>query len=132
MTDQQYGLLVEARIGARMCRVMLQEKAYRIAASRAYYCMFYVAQALLLDRGLSFSKHSAVVAAFAKHFTQTGQVEQEYHRNLKRAQVMRGTADYDQIVPIDPATVESLVVQAERFVDLGERLLGPVTEHEDE
>ena len=34
------------------------------AASRAYYAMFYAAEALLQSRGLAFSKHSAVHAAF--------------------------------------------------------------------
>lgn len=85
MTEQQYNLLVEAKVGVRACRTLYMEKAYRIAASRAYYCMFYVTQALLLDLNLSFSKHTAVIAAFAKHYVQAGQVSKEFHRHLKRA-----------------------------------------------
>lgn len=33
------------------------------AAGRAYYGMFYAAEALFLSRNLSFSKHSAVIVA---------------------------------------------------------------------
>jgi uncharacterized protein (UPF0332 family) len=33
--------------------------------------MFYVAQAFLAGEGLSFSKHSAVIAAFGQHFAKT-------------------------------------------------------------
>jgi len=44
--------------------VLLEEGFYGFAASRAYYAMFYAAEALLQSRGLAFSKHSAVHAAF--------------------------------------------------------------------
>jgi uncharacterized protein (UPF0332 family) len=30
--------------------------------------MFYIAEAILLDDELNYSKHSAVIAAFGKHF----------------------------------------------------------------
>ena len=47
---------------------------YDFAASRAYYAMFYLAEALLLSQGLSFSKHSAVIAGFGEHFVKRGDV----------------------------------------------------------
>jgi uncharacterized protein (UPF0332 family) len=50
------------------------------AASRAYYSLFYIASALLLSRGLSFSSHSGVIANFGKEFARnwcvTSQVSQ--------------------------------------------------------
>ena len=36
------------------------------AASRAYYSMFYVAEALLASIGLFYSSHSAVLAAYGR------------------------------------------------------------------
>jgi|1185.fasta_scaffold1398647_1 uncharacterized protein (UPF0332 family) len=41
------------------------------AISRAYYAMFYLAEALLAERDLEFKKHAAVHAAFGEHFTKT-------------------------------------------------------------
>lgn len=38
------------------------------AVSRAYYAMFYAAEALLLDQDLSFPKHSTVISAFGQRF----------------------------------------------------------------
>jgi uncharacterized protein (UPF0332 family) len=52
------------------------------AASRAYYVMFDVAEALLLSRGLAFSSHSAVISAFGREFANTGAVPRECHRHL--------------------------------------------------
>jgi len=37
------------------------------AAARAYYAMFYAAQALLKENGIQRVKHSAVQAAFGQH-----------------------------------------------------------------
>lgn len=45
---------------------------YDFSASRAYYAMFYCAEAVLLTKNLSFSKHSAVITAFGKEFIKTG------------------------------------------------------------
>ena len=42
------------------------------AASRTYYAVFYAASALLKAKGLSFSKHTAVLSAFRQHFIKTG------------------------------------------------------------
>jgi uncharacterized protein (UPF0332 family) len=38
------------------------------ATSRAYYTMFYVAEALLSSRGQSYSSHGAVQAAYGREF----------------------------------------------------------------
>jgi uncharacterized protein (UPF0332 family) len=42
-----------------------------IAVGRAYYAMFYIAEALLNEKGLKFNKHSAVHAAFGEQFAKT-------------------------------------------------------------
>ena len=44
--------------------------------------MFYLAQVLLLSRGLSFSSHAAVIAAFSKEFAKTGVLDVRFHRCL--------------------------------------------------
>ena len=52
-----------------MAAQLLNDQGFHdFATSRAYYAMFYVAEALLLGEGLTFSKHSAVIAAFGKSF----------------------------------------------------------------
>jgi hypothetical protein len=56
------------------------------SVARSYYAMFYVAEALLLGRGLSFSRHSAVIAAFGLHFTKTCVFPGEYQRHLTEAE----------------------------------------------
>ena len=75
-------------------RLLLEEGFAGFAVARAYYTMLYLAQAFLLDQELSFSKHSAVIAAFGKEFVKSGILPTEFHRYLIDAQEMRLIADY--------------------------------------
>jgi len=38
------------------------------AASRLYYAMFYIAQALLEERGYTYSSHRALISAYGQYF----------------------------------------------------------------
>jgi len=59
-------LLLKARQSISAAQVLLHNGYSDYAAARAYYAMFYVAEAFLEGEGLSFSKHSAVISAFGR------------------------------------------------------------------
>jgi uncharacterized protein (UPF0332 family) len=59
MTPEQQNLLEKAISSLAAARVLLDNNFPEFAASRAYYAMFYIAEAFLEGEGLSFSKHSA-------------------------------------------------------------------------
>jgi uncharacterized protein (UPF0332 family)/predicted nucleotidyltransferase len=123
MTPEQAALLQKATDSLRAARLMANDSLYGFAASRAYYTMFYVAQALLLSKGLSFSKHSAVIAAFGKHFAHPGIVPVAFHRHLIDAQEARLIGDYAPQANLTEPDVATLIVQADAFVDEASRLL---------
>jgi uncharacterized protein (UPF0332 family) len=60
MKAGQLDLLRKAKESLRAAKLMDQQGYHHFAASRAYYTMFYIAEAFLLGKGLAFSKHSAV------------------------------------------------------------------------
>ncbi len=70
----------------RAARLLLENDHPGFAASRAYYAMFAIAQALLLIKDLSFSRHSAVISAFGQHFATPAIIPAEFHRHLIAAQ----------------------------------------------
>ena len=72
------------------------------AAARAYYAMFYIAEALLAERDLRFSKHAGVHSALGEHFVKTGLMEPKYHRWLVTAFAKRIAADYGVEAEITP------------------------------
>ena len=94
MTEDQRELLQKAASSLSAAKLLLEGGYPDFAASRAYYTMFYVAEAFLEGEGMSFSKHSAVIAAFGKHFAHAGKVPVDFHRYLIEAQEARHTGDY--------------------------------------
>jgi len=87
--------------------------------------MFYVAQAFLEGEGLAFSKHSAVIAAFGQHFALMGKVPITFHRSLIDAQRIRQTGDYEARDDVTPVQARMQIDQAQQFIELAERLIGP-------
>lgn len=67
MNEEINALLKMALDSIRGARLLFDDELYGFAVSRAYYAMFYLASAILLKKGLNFSKHQAVVAAFGSH-----------------------------------------------------------------
>lgn len=57
MKPEQAALLNKAESGLSAARLLPSGAYHDLAASRAYYAMFYAAEALLLGAGLSYSKH---------------------------------------------------------------------------
>ncbi len=98
-----------------------------VAASRGYYAMFHAAKALLSDEEMSFSKHSAVIAAFGQRFGRTGRVPPELHRFLIAGQELRLNADYD--LPDAPMSeAQEQVRRAEEFLRVAEAFFRPLSE----
>jgi uncharacterized protein (UPF0332 family) len=126
MTRGQGDLLLRARDSLEAARILQSSGYPGFAASRAYYAMFYVAEALLLGKGLSFSKHSAVHAAFGEHFAKPGLVPIEFHQNLLRAMEARHAGDYGYggVVTAEQSALQ--IKRAEEFLRLAERLIGPI------
>jgi uncharacterized protein (UPF0332 family) len=87
-------LLQKARESLHAAELLRQEGYLDFAASRAYYAMFYAAEALLFDHGLSYSSHSAIIAAFGKEFAKTKTLDPKFHRYLIDAQDLRNLGDY--------------------------------------
>jgi uncharacterized protein (UPF0332 family) len=72
LTPEQEALLRKAHATYQGARLLADHGLYDAAVSRAYYVMFYIAQACLLGDGLTFSKHSAVIGEFGHRFANTG------------------------------------------------------------
>ena len=104
MTPAQRDLLMFGRDSQAAARLLHSQSYYGFAASRAYYTMFYVAEALLLDHDLSFSKHSEVIAAFGQYFAKTGRVSTKFH-HLRRtnSRCHFNTVSDGQIIDASPS-----------------------------
>jgi uncharacterized protein (UPF0332 family) len=122
-------LLDKAEHAIRAATLLLDAGETDFAAGRAYYAMFYVAEALLSEQGLSFSKHTGVHGAFGEHFAKTGRLDPKFHRWLLDAFDYRITGDYDTAPSTPPEVVKTLLAQAKEFLSEAHRFIaaGPTS-----
>ena len=75
-------------------KVLIDRGFIGFSAAQSYYTMFYLTQALLLSKGLKFSSHSAVIAAYGKEFSKTNLLDPKFHRRLIVAEERREDGHY--------------------------------------
>jgi uncharacterized protein (UPF0332 family) len=76
---------------------MIDSQDFDFSLSRAYYAMFYSAEALLLTKDLRFSKHSGVIACFGKEFIKEGVFSEQLYDYLIKGFRERQKGDYDVV-----------------------------------
>ena len=101
---------------------MLGDGEYDFAVSRAYYAMFYAAQAALLTRGVRRSKHSGVLAAFNREFVRGGVLPRELFAWLRDGLEDRIEGDYG-LAPILEEQGSHAVATAHQLVSRVRSLL---------
>ncbi|MBC7098844.1 HEPN domain-containing protein [Candidatus Bipolaricaulota bacterium] len=116
-------LLAKAKRFIQSAKMLRDVGDMESAVSRLYYAMFFCAEALLLSKGLSFSRHGSVIAAFGEHFVKSGFLPAEMHRWLRDAFDKRQLANYEPSPVFAKEDVEKLLTQAENFLRETTRLL---------
>ncbi len=116
MKPETQALLEKARRSLQAAGNLKRDGFTDFAASRAYYAMFYIAEALLLEQGLSYSSHAAVISAFGKIFAKTGRLDARFHRYLLDAQDTRNVGVYGIEPGIATEQVEEIMLWAEDFL----------------
>jgi uncharacterized protein (UPF0332 family) len=125
VTDATRKLLRKAERAIGAAGRLLEAGDADFAAARVYYAMFYVAAALLGERGFRFKKHSGVHAAFGQHFASTGELDAKFHRWLLDAFDKRVFADYGVDIAVEREDVEQMMAQAREFLEVARQRLEP-------
>jgi len=117
--------ITKAKESLKASQILADQELYNFAGSRAYYTMFYIAEAFLWENDLSFSSHAAVIAAFGKEIVKTGIVSTQLHRQLINAQRKRTQADYgiEDDIQLSAEDTKTLIEQSQSFIELAESLL---------
>jgi len=116
-------LLEKAARSLRVADRLRKSGDAEFSVGRAYYVMFYAAEALLNEKGLRFRKHGGVHGAFAEHFVKTGLLDKRYHRWLLAAFSKRITGDYGIEADITADDARVLIDQAREFLEASKQLL---------
>jgi uncharacterized protein (UPF0332 family) len=101
----------------------LEDGFWASAINRAYYAIFYAANALLSTESLARSKHSGVISVFRERFVKPGVIELEYSDIYGRVLDHRHAGDYELELEIGEEQARTDVHDAERFVQRVEAAL---------
>ncbi len=104
-------------------RSLMKDGYFDFAASRAYYSMFYVAEALLAHLGQSYNKHAGVIAAFGREYAKAGKLDKKFHRWLIDAQDFRNIGDYGIEAHVSGEQANLVCVWALEFIEAAKELL---------
>ena len=121
MTPEIIELLERERQSQKAASNLLRSGYINFAASRAYYSMFYIAQALLLSKGMSFSSHSAMLAAYGKEFAKTNLLNPEFHRQLLQSQDRRNVGDYGMLGSLEKEDAKEILTWSKKFLNAAEQ-----------
>ncbi|MFH1997478.1 MAG: HEPN domain-containing protein [Patescibacteria group bacterium] len=104
-------------------QILIKEKQYRDAISRAYYAFFDATSALLLTKGLLAKTHSGLLTLFGLAFVKTGKIDPKFARFFRKAKEAREEADYEVLKKFSKKETENIVKQAKEFVDSIEKVI---------
>jgi uncharacterized protein (UPF0332 family) len=123
MKEHSRKLLDKAVDSVEGAELLVDKDKADMAVARAYYSMFYIAEALLNEKGLKFNKHSAVHAAFGEHFAKTKEMSAKFHRWLLNSFDKRQIADYDVDGEIERDVAVNAIHQAREFLEAAREYL---------
>ena len=123
MKEESKLLLLRAEEAIDSAELLLKEGYLADSISRAYYAMFYITEALLNEKDLSFSKHGNVHGAFGEHYVKTGIFDKKYHKWFLEAFSRRIASDYDASAKFQSSSVKTMIDQAWDFLQAAKTFL---------
>ncbi|HRY42724.1 MAG TPA: HEPN domain-containing protein [Thermoanaerobaculia bacterium] len=116
MNEASAAFLAKAERALDAAETLLREGHAEFASGRAYYAMFYAAEAMLAEAGEAFRKHSGVHAAFGRRFAQGGELDPKFHRWLLDAHDARLADDYGFESALTNEDVRTMLDRAAEFL----------------
>jgi uncharacterized protein (UPF0332 family) len=109
--------LQRARETIEDARILAQARRWNPCVNRLYYACFYAVSAVLIQQGLSSSKHSGVRSLFNQHFVRTNKVPTETARIFNDLFDRRQEGDYMDFVNFKESQVRLWLPEADAFVE---------------
>jgi uncharacterized protein (UPF0332 family) len=97
--------------------ILADASRWNPCVNRLYYACFYAVSALLIQEGLSSSKHIGLRSLFNRHFVKTNKVTKEKARIFNDLFERRQEGDYVDFVSFEESQVQPWIPEAEAFVE---------------
>lgn len=114
---KQASLLIKnAEERIRSANILLENKLYNDAISRAYYAFFDASNALLVTKSLMAKTHAGVINLFSLHFIKTKDIPVKYIKYFRQAKTAREEADYELLKKFSRQETEEIINTASDFI----------------
>jgi uncharacterized protein (UPF0332 family) len=108
--------LQRARETLADARILADAGRWNPCVNRLYYACFYAVSALLIQEGLSSTKHTGLRSLFNRHFVKTNKVPKDRARIFNDLFERRQEGDYVDFVSFEESQVLPWLPEAETFV----------------
>lgn len=109
--------LRRARETLEDARILADARRWNPCVNRLYYACFYAVSALLIQEGLSSSKHAGVRSLFNRRFVKTTKVAKEKAQIFNDLFERRQEGDYMDFVSFQESQIRRWIPEAEAFVE---------------
>jgi len=116
--QRAYEALEDARILAGASR-------WNTCVNRLYYACFYAVSALLIQNGLSSSKHAGIRSLFNRHYIKTGKVAKEMAQIYNDIFERRQESDYLDFIRFKESQASPWISKAEAFIKHIDAIINP-------
>ena len=96
--------------------ILIENRFYTSAISRAYYACFHATRALLLTKDLTAKTHSGVIALLHKHFVFENNFQQEEAAFLSKLMQERIDDEYSDFMIKDFSEIEAYIIPAKEYL----------------
>ncbi len=97
--------------------LLFERRSFESAVSRAYYAMYYAAEACLLSVDERVSSHKGLITQFGRRFVKEGIIEVAYGRMLSTIYQKRQLGDYEISYTLSEAETSEAITNASAFVE---------------
>lgn len=123
ITPQIRALIERADDSHQAAKVLLDSGHFNFSAAQSYYTFFYLMEALLHSKGLDYSSHSAVMAAYGREFAKTQIIDPKFHRYIIIAERRRETGHYGEESGVSNEEARESFEWAEEFMQAVKKYL---------
>jgi len=88
---------------------------YNAAVNRAYYSVYHAIRAVLALDNIERSKHSGNISYFREYYIAPGIFDRSYSETIKKAEVLRNSADYNDMQKIGAEEAKDVIDKANNF-----------------
>jgi len=117
MEEKVEALLKKSQKYLRSAAVLFELEDFDSCASRAYFAMFYVAQAMLLHETEAFSSKQGIRTSFVRQFVERGPLPARAGEVFERAADLQEVGDYAHDFAVSRADAEDILAESEAFVN---------------